>query len=189
MSAGSMWKWIGGQGLATLGFGLVALLWPGVTAGALLMLLIVFGIGSTAVGVVAAVRRQDIFVLTATVVFGLGAVGLALFGIFIPGYAILVCLIAVLLQALGGGLVLISYGLWQRGHGGNGWPALAAGALVTLVGVGVWFLPPADPDEVMARIGGYALVQGVLLGCSGVLLFATGRGSRAAVPAAGQAKG
>lgn len=177
MSARQMWKWIGVQGLLTLGFGLAALLWPGITAGALLVLLIAFGVGTTGAGVVMAWRRQDVFVLAATVAFGLGAVGLALFGIFMPGYAILVCLIAVLLQALGGGLALIGYGLWRRGHGGNGWPALAGGALVTLVGVGVWFLPPAAPDEVMARIGWYALAQGTLLCGAGLLVrLASGEG-------------
>jgi hypothetical protein len=165
-----MWKWIGVQGLVTLGFGLVALLWPGIAAGALLVLLIAFGIGTTGVGVVMAWRRQDIFVLTATVIFGLGAVGLALFGIFRPGYAIMVCLIAVLLQALGGGLALIGYGLWRRGHGGNGWPAIVGGALVALVGIGIWFLPPAAPDEVMARISWYALAQGALLCGVGLLV-------------------
>lgn len=179
MSAAHTWKWIGGQGLLTLSFGLLALVWPGVTAGGLLALLIAFGIGSTALGVVMAVRRQDVFVLAATVAFGLGAVGLALFGIFVPGYAILVCLIAVLLQALGGGLALIGYGLWQRGHDGNGWPALAAGGLITLVGVGVWFLPPAAPGEVMARIGWYALAQGTLLAGSGLLLRLSSRVRRA----------
>jgi hypothetical protein len=170
MSAAHLWKWIGGQGLLTLSFGVLALVWPGVTAGALLVLLIAFGIGSTVLGVVMAWRRQDVFVLAATVAFGLGAVGLALFGVFVPGYAILVCLIAVLLQALGGGLALIGYGLWRHGRGGNGWPALAAGILVTLVGVGVWFLPPAAPGEVMARVGGYALAQGVLLCGAGLLV-------------------
>jgi hypothetical protein len=175
MSVAHMWKWIGGQGLLTLSFGVLALVWPGITAGGLLVLLIAFGIGSTALGVVMAWRRQDVFVLAATVAFGLGAVGLALFGIFVPGYAILVCLIAVLLQALGGGLALIGYGLWQRGHGGNGWPAIAAGALVTLIGVGVWFLPPAAPSAVMVRIGGYALAQGTLLCGAGLLVRLSGR--------------
>lgn len=175
MSAAQVWKWIGGQGLLTLGFGVLALIWPGITAGGLLVLLIAFGIGSTALGVVMAWRRQDVFVLAATVAFGLGAVGLALFGVFVPGYAILVCLIAVLLQALGGGLALIGYGLWLRGHGGNGWPVLAAGAMVTLVGLGVWFLPPAAPGEVMARIGWYALAQGTLLCGAGLLVRLTGR--------------
>lgn len=97
------------------------------------------------------------------------------FGLLVPGYAILVSLIAVLIQALGGGLALIGYGLWQRTRGGRGWPALVAGALVTLVGIGVWLLPPAAPDAVMARVGGYALVQGVLLGGSGLLVRLTGR--------------
>jgi uncharacterized membrane protein HdeD (DUF308 family) len=175
MSAAHLWKWIGGQGLLTLSFGVLALVWPGITAGGLLVFLIAFGIGSAVFGVAMAWRRQDVFVLAATVAFGLGAVGLALFGVFVPGYAILVCLIAVLLQALGGGLALIGYGLWQRGHGGNGWPALAAGGLVTLVGVGVWFLPPAAPSEVMERIGGYALAQGTLLCGAGLLLRLSGR--------------
>lgn len=80
--------------------------------------------------------------------------------------------------------------MWKRRtHGAKGWPALVAGSLITLVGIGVWLLPPAAPDVMMARIGSYALVQGVLLGCAGLLLFATGRGSNAATPATGQAKG
>lgn len=175
MLAANMWKWISGQGLLTLSFGLVALLWPEVTAGALLVLLIVFGIGSTAAAIVVAARRQDVFLLAVAAAYGVGAVGLALFGLLLPAYAILVCLIAVLIQALGGGLALIGYGLWQHGHSGRSWPALVAGTLVTLVGVGVWLLPPAAPDAVMARIGGYALVQGVLLGGSGLLVRLTGR--------------
>ena len=169
MATANVWKWIGVQGLCTLSFGLVALLWPEVTAGTLLVLLIVFGVGGTAAGVVAAVRRNDSFLLVVVAACGVGAVGLALFGIFMPGYAILVCLIAVLIQALGGGLALIGYGLWRRTHGAKGWPALVAGSLVTLVGIGVWLLPSAAPGAVMARIGGYALVQGVLLGCAGLL--------------------
>lgn len=169
MQAAHVWKWIGGQGLLTLGFGLAALLMPGITAGTLLVFLIVFGIGSTAAGVIGAWRRQDVFVLAAAAAYGVGAVCMALFGILMPQYAILVCLIAVLLQALGGGLALISYGLWRRAHGGRGWPALVAGTLVTLVGVGVWLLPPAAPEAVMVRVGGYALAQGTLL-CGASLL-------------------
>jgi uncharacterized membrane protein HdeD (DUF308 family) len=175
MATASVWKWIGVQGLWTLSFGLMAILWPGVTAGALLVLLIVFGVGSTAAAIVAAVRRQDSFLLAVAAAYGVLAVGLALFGLLLPAYAILVCLIAVLIQALGGGLALIAYGLWQRTHGGRGWPALVAGALVTLVGVGVWLLPPAAPDAVMARIGWYALAQGTLLCGAGLLVRGTDR--------------
>jgi uncharacterized membrane protein HdeD (DUF308 family) len=181
MATDQLWKWIGTQGLLTLGFGVLALVWPGITAGALLVLLIVFGVGSTAAGVVVAVRRQDSFLLTAAVAYGLGAVGLALLGIFMPGYALLACLIAVLLQSLGGGLALIGYGLWQRGHGGNGWPAIASGAVIALVGVAVWLLPSAAPDQLMLRVGWYALMQGVLLGAAGLLVRGTDR-TRSAAP-------
>jgi hypothetical protein len=112
------------------------------------------------------------------------------FGLLLPGYAILVCLIAVLLQALGGGLALIGYGLWRRGNALGGWPAIVAGIVVTLVALGVWLLPPAEPGAaVMSRVGGYALVQGVLLGSSGLLLLVTGRRAGAAVPAPGQVQG
>lgn len=174
MATDQLWKWIGAQGLLTLGFGLMALLWPGVTAGALLVLLVVFGIGSTIAGAVMATRRQDAFLMAAVAAYGLGAIGLALFGLLLPRYAILVCLIAVLLQTLGGGLALIGYGLWLRGRGGKGWPVIAMGAVVALVGTAVWFLPPAASGEVMARVGGYALAQGALLSGAGVLLRLTG---------------
>lgn len=175
MASGQMWKWIGAQGLATLGLGLVALTWPGVTAGALLVLLIVFGVSSTVAGAVVAVRRQDSFLLAVVAAYGVGAIGLALFGLLLPGYAILVCLIAVLLQALGGGLALIGYGLWQRSHAQNGWPALVAGIVIAVIGVGVWLLPPVAPEAVMTRVGGYALAQGLLLGGAALLLRLTGR--------------
>jgi uncharacterized membrane protein HdeD (DUF308 family) len=175
MATAQLWKWIGGQGLLTLSFGLLALGWPEITAGGLLVLLIAFGIGSTAFGLVMAWRRQDSFLLAVVAAYGVGALGLALFGLLLPEYGILVCLIAVLLQALGGGLALIGYGLWQRGHGGNAWPAVAAGVVIALVGAAAWFLPPAAPDEVMARIGGYALAQGILLCGAGLLVRLTGR--------------
>lgn len=178
-----LWKWIGIQGVLTLAFGLPALVWPATTALLLLGLLMVFGIGSTIAAVVAAIRREDILVLVFVALYSFFALGIAISGLLLPEYAMLACLIGVIIQALLGGVALIGYGVWQRRHQVNGWPALVSGIIITLIGIAIWFLPPAAPDAVVPRIGIYALIQGLLLGGAALLVRMTNRSMPATRPA------
>ncbi|MBB4935047.1 uncharacterized membrane protein HdeD (DUF308 family) [Lipingzhangella halophila] len=150
------------RGAAAIVFGLLALLWPGIT---LLALAVVFGVYALADGVLAAlasVRTGSAhrLPLVLEAIFGL-VFGAA--AIIWPGITVLVLVVVIGAWAFATGIFEIFTAVRLRAELEGEWLLILAGILSVLFGLLVWFWPVTAAVAVAWIIGVYALVFGAVL--------------------------
>jgi uncharacterized membrane protein HdeD (DUF308 family) len=146
-------------GFAVL-FGLVALLWPGVTA---IALALVFGayafVDGIAMLVESARRRTGAGPRVPYVVGGVAGIAIGLAAFFWPQVTALALAILVGIWALVTGAIVLWLALRRRGR----WLTALAGAASVVAGVLVLLRPDAGAVAIAQVIGVYAVVAGVLM--------------------------
>jgi uncharacterized membrane protein HdeD (DUF308 family) len=148
------------RGVIAIVFGVLAILWPGVT---LLALAILFGayalVGGVATMVAAFRRDQDAARRTAQVIAGLLGVAAGVIAFVWPGITALILVILVGAWALVTGAMEI----WAATRVPGQWLALVVGALTMIIGVIVLLRPAIGAVALGFTIGVYAIVAGVLM--------------------------
>ncbi|WP_046470792.1 HdeD family acid-resistance protein [Allosalinactinospora lopnorensis] len=150
------------RGAAAIIFGLLAVIWPGIT---LIALTIVFGVYALADGVLAAVsairvRNGNRLPLALEAVFGLGFGAVALVW---PGVTVIVLIVLIGAWAFVTGIFEIITAVRLREEIEGEWLLILAGALSVFFGLLVWFWPTTAAVAVAWIIGIYAIVFGAVL--------------------------
>ena len=152
--------WILGiRGVVAIVFGILAVVWPGVTA---LVLALLFGVFAIATGInqlVAAMRRAaDPGHRAARLVAGVVGVVLGLLAILWPGITILALAVVIGAWAIITGVS----DLWLATRELGGWWLALVGAVSIVVGLFILLRPGAGAVAIAWTIGVYAIVAGVL---------------------------
>lgn len=150
------------RGLLALAFGLLALLWPGVTVLALALLFgvyaIVDGVGMLAYGLVRARRRRWGYLLA-----GAGGLVAGLLTLWWPQITALALVVIAGLWGLGTGLVELAAAVRLRGAGARRWLLAGVGFASLLAGVAILAHPGFGVLALATVLGAYALLAGVVL--------------------------
>ncbi|MBC6457320.1 HdeD family acid-resistance protein [Actinomadura sp. HBU206391] len=161
------WSALAVRGVLAVAFGLIALIWPGIT---LLVLAVVFGAYAFVDGVfaaLAAVRAQG----TGRIPLILGAIAGILIGVvtfFWPGATLFALTILIGAWVLITGIFQIFAAIRLRKELPGEWIHLLTGLVSVLFGVMVLFWPVSGAVAVAWLIGIYAIIFGILLITAGL---------------------
>jgi uncharacterized membrane protein HdeD (DUF308 family) len=152
------------RGLLAIVFGLIALLAPGLTLVALVIVFGAYALVDGVFGVVAAVRAAEahhrwIWLL----VEGLAGVAAGIITFVWPGITAVALLYLIAVWALVTGVLELIAGVHLRGHLASEWMLLLGGAASIVFGILLIVHPFVGALAVLWLIGIYAIVFGVLL--------------------------
>ncbi len=175
------WWLVALRGALNVLFGVLALLWPGIT---FVVLVLLFGayalvngiiaLGSVLFGRTWAGRRWPL------VLEGVVGIGVGLVTLFFPGITAAALLALVAIWALASGVFEIVEAIRLRREIEGEWLLGLAGALSVVFGVLVLLFPTAGAVTLAWLIGGYAVVFGVVLVALGFRLRKAARWARRA---------
>lgn len=176
------WGWIVLRGVAAIGFGVLALVWPGLTLAALVLVWGAYAIADGVLSLIAAFQIKDegkpMWPLILVGLVGIAA-GIATFTW--PGMTALVLLSFIAFWAIITGFLQIVTAIRLRKVISNEWMLGFAGVLSILFGVLMIMRPGAGALAVIWVIACYAIVFGLTLVMLGFRL--KGLASRAPMPA------
>ncbi len=156
------WRWaLGLKGLASVVFGVLILLWPGISVFALT---IVFGAYALATGIVelgGAFRSRSKQERWALVLSGLLGIVLGIMVLAWPGLSALALLYLIGAFAVMLGIVSIAGSLWLPLDGGDTALMILSGVVSILFGIVIFAKPGGGALAVLALIAAFALVTGV----------------------------
>jgi uncharacterized membrane protein HdeD (DUF308 family) len=152
------------RGVLAILFGIIALVWPGIT---ILALVLVFGAYALVDGVlalVAAFMRRDISGTDRAwlVVQGIAGIAVAAIVAFWPGITALILLVLIALWLLLSGAFQIASAIALRRQLRNEWLLLLTGILSIIAGIILIVRPGVGALAVVWVIGIYAIVIGIL---------------------------
>lgn len=151
------------RGVAAVLFGVVALIWPGLT---LTVLIIVYGAYALVDGVFAIVAGLRAGGGTHRwLLLAEGALGVlvGLIAVFLPGISAVLLLYIIAFWAVFGGLLRIVGAVLLRREIDNEWTMALSGALWVLLGIVLFVLPGAGLLSLAWLIGIFALGAGITL--------------------------
>ncbi|HLW48680.1 MAG TPA: HdeD family acid-resistance protein [bacterium] len=152
------------RGVAALVFGLIALLMPGLTLVALVILFGAYSLVDGVFAVAAAVRAAETHHRWAwLLVEGLTGILTGIITFLWPGITAIVLLYLIALWAIVTGVLEVVAGFNLRGHLANEWLLLLGGVASIIFGVVLILQPMAGALALTWLIGLYALVFGVLM--------------------------
>ena len=152
------------RGIAAVAFGLVALLYPGLTLIALAIAYAIYAIADGALAFGAAIANRATTASTWWLVIA-GVLGIAagLVMLLWPGMTAIALVLVSGAWAIGHGLVEIIGAIQLRKHIDNEWALILGGALSVMFGVLVWAYPGSGALALIWIIAGYAIAFGALL--------------------------
>ena len=159
--SGNWWA-LAVRGVAAILFGLVALIWPGLTLAVLIIVYGAYAIVDGAFAIVAGFRAGGTrrwLLLTESVLSILAG----LIALFWPGITALVLLYVISLWAIFGGLLRIAGAVLLRREIDNEWTMALSGVLWVLLGVVLVALPGVGLLSLAWLIGVFALGAGITL--------------------------
>ena len=148
------------QGLLTIAFGIAALAWPGLTLGVLLILLGVYLLIEGISALLAAIRGEKGMWY---VISGAVSVLAGLFVLFRPGTTAVALLVIIGIWALIKGLVEIVAAIQLRKEMEGEFWLILAGVVTALFGLFVLVRPGQGALAILAVIGLFAILKGVIL--------------------------
>jgi uncharacterized membrane protein HdeD (DUF308 family) len=155
----SMWL-LALRGVIAIVFGVLAIIWPGVTLIALALLFGAFALISGVITIVAAFRRQrDAARRTAMVISGLLGLAAGVIALVWPGITALALVVIVGAWAVVTGALEI----WAATRLPGQWLPLLIGVVTMLIGILVLVRPGIGAVALALTIGIYAIVAGVLM--------------------------
>ena len=177
------WWIIALQGVAAIVFGLLALIWPGIT---LLALVFLFGAYAIVDGVLALARgfRRDSGggVDWWRVVIGLVGIAAGVFAFFAPGITALALLLVIAAWAIVSGVVELIAAYQLRDVIRREWLLVLDGLLSIIFGVILVASPSAGALAVVWLIGAFAIASGVVLLMIAFRMRGRPRDTRASAP-------
>jgi len=152
------------RGIAAIGFGIIAFVWPHITLTALVFLwgayALVDGVLAIAAGVKSHAENKRWWVLLLEGILGVIA-GIVAF--LIPGITALVLLLLIAAWAIVTGIFEIGAAIQLRKYIRGEWLLALAGVASVLFGIALFLNPGAGALAVVWLIGAYAVLFGVLL--------------------------
>ncbi len=170
------WGWVVLRGVVGILFGIVTLLWPGITLAALVLLFGAYAILDGLLMIVWSIgqRRPDSHWLTLLVCGLLGiAAGLATF--FWPGITAVVLLVVIAAWAIAAGIAMIAAAIQLRKLVSGEWRLVLAGLLSIAFGMILIVKPGAGALAMVLWIGAFAITTGILMIGAGFRLRSWGR--------------
>ncbi len=151
------------RGIAAIGFGIMAFVWPGLTLAVLVIFFGVFVLVDGVFGLIDAVRHRDRMgrVWPLVLESALGIV-VGLLTLFWPGITVLVLLMFIAAWAVAGGLLRIILAFQIRHEITGEWVLIASGLLSILFGGLLIALPQAGVITLAWLIGFFAVAFGIL---------------------------
>lgn len=158
------WWVLAVRGVIAVLFGLLALLWPGMTLLAFLVLFAAYALASGVVSVVGAVQNRkadnDWWQLLLIGLVGIGAGAIA---VLHPGLTVLVLLLLIGAFALVTGMLDISAAIRLRRVIADEWLMILSGIASVVFGILMFLFPAAGGLALIWMIGIYATVTGGLM--------------------------
>jgi uncharacterized membrane protein HdeD (DUF308 family) len=152
------------RGAAALLFGILALIWPGITLLVLVALFAAYALISGGVSVVAAVRnRHTDKGWWLILLLGIVSLAAAVIAILNPGITIFVLVLLMGANALVTGILDIVVAIRLRKKIEREWLLALAGAISILFGVLVFLFPAAGALAMVFMVSFYAIFTGILL--------------------------
>lgn len=151
------------RGLLAIAFGVIALIWPGIT---LLALVVLFGVYVTMEGIfsmVTAFNNRGVRFWWVLLLEGLASIAIGCVAFIWPGITAVVLLIFIALWAILTGVLEIGAAIQLRKQIQGEWILAVSGALSILIGFILLVNPGSGALAVVWLIGLYALVFGGLL--------------------------
>lgn len=171
LTFGRNWWALVVRGIAAIAFGVLAIVWPGITA---LVLAILFGAYALVDGIFALVSAFSGRVPTdhwwGVVLEGLVGVAVGIFTFFWPGITLLSLVILIAIWAIATGVLEIIAAIRLREHIRDEWLLVLGGIVSILFGVAVLAVPPAGLLALVWINAIYALVFGALMIALGIRL-------------------
>jgi len=169
------------RGVCAVLFGVLAFVWPGITAGALVLLFGAYALANGIFTLFMAGRAPKGTPGTGRLVLlGLLGVAAGLVTFFYPGITAVSLLSVIAAWAIITGIFEIAVAIKLREQMRNEWVLIVSGALSVLFGVLVIAMPSAGALSIVWLIGGYAILFGVLLLTLAMRLKGMVAGARAA---------
>jgi uncharacterized membrane protein HdeD (DUF308 family) len=156
------WWVVGLRGLAAIVFGILALVWPGITLGVLILLFGAYAIVTGVLALYAAVRSggNNFWALLIEGIVGIIA---GLIAFVWPGLTALALLLVIAVWAILTGALEVAAAVRLRKVIENEWALIFAGVLSVLFGVLLAVQPGAGVLALVWLIGVYAIVFGIAL--------------------------
>jgi uncharacterized membrane protein HdeD (DUF308 family) len=158
------WGWIELRGIVAVLFGVLALLWPGVTLAALVILWGAFALADGVLSLIAAFKVRDKGrPFWSLLIVGLLGIAAGLVTFLWPGITAFVLLMFIAAWAFVMGIFQIIAAIRLRKEIENEWLLGLSGVLSVIFGVLMFLQPGAGALAVIWIIGAYAIFFGVLL--------------------------
>jgi len=161
---GDAWGWIVVRGLASIAFGAMAILWPGMT---LVVLALLWGAWAFVDGVMALAAawktRNDGKPVWPLWLMGIAGVGAGIVTAVAPGLTAIALLLLIAAWAIATGIFMIVHAVRVRRTIDNEWSLILAGAVSVLFGLAMLFSPGAGALAVIWLIAGWSILIGVLM--------------------------
>ena len=152
------------RGLAALGFGLITLLAPGISLGALILLFGAYAFADGILAIISVVRQRgknDRWGLL--LLEGIVGIGAALAAAILPGLTAVTLLFIIAGWAIVTGVLEISTAIVLRKQITGEWLMVLSGIASVLFGILLFVFPAAGALVVVLWIGAYAVVFGAIL--------------------------
>lgn len=156
------------RGILAIAFGVLALIWPGVTIGILVLLFGIYVIFEGVLALSAAFRNRHRRVWWVLLLEGITGIVVGLFAFIWPGLTAVVLLIFIAIWAILTGILEIGAAIQLRKQFKGEWALLLTGILSILIGLILIINPGAGIVAIVWLIGIYAIVFGILLTILGV---------------------
>jgi uncharacterized membrane protein HdeD (DUF308 family) len=152
------------RGAVAIVFGLIAMIWPHITAGAILWVVAIFAIVDGIVALYDAIRYRSENGTALGVTLGVVAIVFGVVALVWPGPTIAVFAIIVGIWALAAGLIQLVASIDLRSVIGSGWGwGVVTGSLTIILGLLLIFWPHGSVAALVVILGIWAIVVGILL--------------------------
>jgi uncharacterized membrane protein HdeD (DUF308 family) len=157
------WWVLAVQGVAALVFGILALLWPGITLLVFVALFAAHALISGGMAMIGAVRHRAEKGWWVILLLGAISVAAGLVAVFNPGLTLFVLVLLVAAQAVVIGIFDIVAAIRLRKEIEREWMLVLTGVVSIVFGLLVFLFPPAGAVAMAFMAGFYAIVIGALL--------------------------
>ncbi|MBW1779646.1 MAG: HdeD family acid-resistance protein [Deltaproteobacteria bacterium] len=151
------------RGFLAMAFGLLAIVWPGLTIGVLVILFGIYVLFEGFLALSAAFRNRQRKLWWVLLLEGISGIIVGLFAFIWPGITAVILLIFIALWALLTGILEIAAAIQLRKQVKGEWALGLTGALSILIGVILLSNPGVGVIAVVWLIGIYAILFGLLL--------------------------
>lgn len=151
------------RGTAAILFGILAIIWPGVTVLTLVLLYGIFALTDGVVAIAGALRGSDDAPRWWLAMIGILGIGAGVVTLVWPGISSMILMICIAIWAIATGIMQIIAAIWTRHVRDDEWLLIAIGALSVVFGTLLLTRPGAGVRALVFFIAAYAIMYGVLL--------------------------